>query len=126
VFLKNGFTVYNLEDMSVTEQIRLFTNASIIAGIHGAGLINMNFAPKEAIVFEIYPEYYHDSSFRIQAIAIGLKYCYMIGETIETKGISLQDENVFVDIKKLECALSYLKDEETRTFRTFTENESYE
>ena len=114
VFTALGFGVYNLELMSVKEQIELFSNASIIAGIHGAGLINMVFSPIQTRIFEIYTEYYHDASHRIQAKVLGFKYYYMIGETKNVESIVSQQENVFVNIEKLKLALQYILTEDKK------------
>jgi len=48
-----GFTVYTLEDLSLKEQVNLFAHADAIAGPHGAGLMNMIYAPDKASVAEI-------------------------------------------------------------------------
>ncbi len=54
---KNSIEVVETEDMSIQEQVKLFSEASLIIGIHGAGLTNIIFAhnnnPK---IIEIIPE----------------------------------------------------------------------
>ncbi|MDJ0707109.1 MAG: glycosyltransferase family 61 protein [Leptolyngbyaceae cyanobacterium MO_188.B28] len=44
------FVAYTLEDMSVADQARLFSQAEIIVAPHGAGLTNMIFSEKAAII----------------------------------------------------------------------------
>lgn len=108
IFKSFGFGIYNTETMTVKEQVELFANASVIAGIHGAGLANINFAPSTAKIFEIFPEYYHDAGYRIQANALGLRYFYMIGKTRKTIDVEPQQEEVYVDVKKLITALNII------------------
>lgn len=105
LFVRLGFSVHSLEGMSVREQIDLFSDASFIAGLHGAGFVNMMFAPRTATVFEIFPEFYHDASFRILAKTLGLRYYYMIGETKDRADRHPQQENIFVDIELLRKSL---------------------
>jgi hypothetical protein len=42
-----GFEPVMLEDLSVVEQIRLFSQAEAVIGVHGAGLANMIFSPSD-------------------------------------------------------------------------------
>lgn len=42
-----GFEPVILEDLSVIEQIRLFSQAEAVIGVHGAGLANMMFSPPD-------------------------------------------------------------------------------
>lgn len=44
-----------LEDYSVDEQIKLFMNADLVIGVHGAGLVNIAFCKKDADIIEILP-----------------------------------------------------------------------
>ena len=106
LFVGLGFEVYNLEIMSVKEQAELFANASVVASVHGAGLANMVFAPHTATIFEIFPEYYHDTGLRILAKTLDLKYHYLIGETKNVSNVHPQQENIFVNPKLLKEALN--------------------
>lgn len=57
-FEEQGFTSVFPENHSFTEQIRLFRNARLIAGPHGAGLTNALFAPPQARVIMLDPGLY--------------------------------------------------------------------
>lgn len=103
-----GFKICTLETMSVMEQRDLFVNTSIILGVHGAGFGNMVFSPKSAIIFEIFPEYYHDAGIRIMAKVLGLRYYYLIGKTIKIRNINPQKEDVYIDLDKLKKALNLI------------------
>jgi len=48
-----GFEILNLEELSIEEQIRSFSNAAIVLGMHGAGLTNMVFMPPGGRVGEL-------------------------------------------------------------------------
>jgi hypothetical protein len=105
-FLTNfGFEVYNLENLSVKENIKLFSNASIVIGLHGTGFIDMMFSDKNTVIFELFPQYYHDASLRVQAKALNMKYYYMVGESNGEKNINPQKEDVFISISKLREAV---------------------
>jgi len=108
LFTKFGFKIFNTDKMSVKDQIKLFSRASVIAGIHGAGLANISFAPRSAKVFEIFPEYYHDASYRIHSKALGLQYYYMIGKTRKVKNVPPQQEKAYVSLKELAKALKII------------------
>ncbi len=47
LLLTYGFEPVILEDLSVVEQIRLFSQAEAVIGVHGAGLANMIFSPSD-------------------------------------------------------------------------------
>lgn len=47
---KNDFTICDMSDLSVIDQVSLCMNAEIIVGLHGAGLINMLFMKKGKIL----------------------------------------------------------------------------
>jgi capsular polysaccharide biosynthesis protein len=104
---KYGFTVIHSENLSVREQIEAFANATEIVSLHGSGLANCIVCPSRASVLEIFPQYYHDSAFRVLLFATKLRYFYMIGETSDTSRPP-QQENVYVDPEKFEMALKTL------------------
>ena len=82
-----------------------FKNAKIIAGIHGSGFSNMKFSDSETLIFELYTEFYHDASLRVQAHALGMRYYYLIGTTLVENKIHPQKENVFINLSELKISL---------------------
>jgi hypothetical protein len=69
-----GFDVVYAEEIPFREQVNLFRDTSVIAGIHGAGLTNMVFAPSSCVIMEIFtPDYYNDLFARL-ATMLNLKY----------------------------------------------------
>jgi capsular polysaccharide biosynthesis protein len=103
-----GYGIYHLENMSVEEQVELFSNASIVLGVHGAGFTNIYFCPRSALIFEFFTEHYHDSSFKVLTTSLGLKYHYMIGKTSNIENVHPQQENVYIDLAQLKTALDIL------------------
>jgi hypothetical protein len=53
---KLGFGIYELETMSLEEQIQLFRTAEVVVGPHGAGLAWLIFCEENTIVCEICPD----------------------------------------------------------------------
>ncbi|MDX6501679.1 MAG: hypothetical protein QOG23_4939 [Blastocatellia bacterium] len=55
---EHGFIIAELETLSFAEQVRLFAQAEIVVGPHGAGLTNMVWAPRDCKIMEIqHPDY---------------------------------------------------------------------
>ena len=105
IFKKYNFQVYFLEDLRVIDQIKLFNNAKIIAGLHGSGFTNMKFSNPGTIIFEFYTRFYHDSSLRVQAHALKMKYYYLIGDTVTDQNVHPQKENVSINLETLDKSL---------------------
>ena len=53
---KHKFRKVYLEQMTITEQVKLFRTATHVIAAHGAGLTNVLFAPANARILEIRPE----------------------------------------------------------------------
>lgn len=92
--------------MNLRDQIKLFNNAQIISGINGAGFSNMFFSNTNTIIFELYPEFYHDSTYRILAHCLNLKHYYLVGQNSQKDNVHPQKENVFINLKSVEISLS--------------------
>lgn len=56
----SGHTVKSvvLEQMSMKDQLLLFTNTDILIGMHGAGMAHVMFLPPHAAIFEMFPNYW--------------------------------------------------------------------
>jgi len=78
---KRGFTSYRLEDMRWLDQVRLFADAEIVVGAHGAGFTNCVFSqPGTRIIEFIEPSYVYPC-FYWQALACDQEYWYLVGTT---------------------------------------------
>lgn len=74
---EQGFIIAELEKLPFTEQTRLFAEAEMIVGLHGAGLTNMVWAPAGCSVLEImHPNH------------VGAMY-YMLAEVLQHRYVSL-------------------------------------
>jgi hypothetical protein len=100
-----GFKTYYLEEMSFIEQIELFSSAKMIIGLHGAGFVNLYFAPKNVKIFEIYHEFYHDSSYRLLAKNKNLNYSFIIGSCNANEKITPHKQDVYIDSNLFQIAL---------------------
>lgn len=70
-----GFAAYALEGMSFADQVRLFAQAEFIVAPHGAGLMNLAFAGRPAVV-ELFGRHIQPS-FSELARGLGFRYGYM-------------------------------------------------
>ncbi len=76
---KEGYEWICLEGMSLTAQIKCFSEAQIIIGPHGAGLSNMLFSHTGTRVIEFLPEDQVNHCFWIMANILGHRYTYLTG-----------------------------------------------
>jgi len=82
---KYNFTIIYNEDYSFFEQIALYSNATCLISIHGAGLTNMLFMPTNSTVFELHKRQTNDSDrhslvFWYMADALKHRYYHQICE----------------------------------------------
>lgn len=105
-----GYKIVLPDNLSLKEQIELFSSVTHIISMHGAGLYNLFFSTKDTKVFEIFPQYYHNTSTQYIALARGCKYSYMVGETHDTS-MHPQQENVYINPEKLKLALQIFEQE---------------
>lgn len=87
-----GFVRYNLEDLTVLEQVQLFHNADVIVAPHGAGLVNLVFAKPNALVVELFQEHQDDSFWYLSQV-VGLRH-HCIKTTEFRKGGGYTDTTI--------------------------------
>jgi len=73
-----GFDSYVLEEMSVEAQIKLFSQAEIVVGPHGAGFANTIFS-NDTHVIEIFGDRLKTTFYRLATI-VGLEYDHVKGD----------------------------------------------
>ena len=99
-FLSFGFEIVDFEQLSFEEQILLAGKASVLAGVHGAGLANMIFMPTHSVVFElttrINGEHYYYYSL---SNALTHRYYYQVCDPDHE--VEVQEANLMVDINTL-------------------------
>ncbi|WP_145342839.1 glycosyltransferase family 61 protein [Rosistilla ulvae] len=71
---KHGFESHCLEEYNLEAQIRLFRDASIVVGMHGAGLVNILLTRRPLNLIEIRPESCHRDCFELLANELGVSY----------------------------------------------------
>jgi hypothetical protein len=76
LFEPYGFVKYELENLSILEQVALFYHAEIIVGEHGAGLANIVFCQPETQVVEIFQARY-DAMYWYLSQQVGLRYTFV-------------------------------------------------
>jgi len=82
VLAQYGFEIVRAQDLSMRDQIRLFAQAQIVMGPHGAGLFNALFAPRGGLLIElINPHYWDPVLVRLASLA-GLQHWHCFGETV--------------------------------------------
>ena len=83
-----GFTSYELSELSVAEQVRLFARADVILGAHGAGLVNMIFSDSPTVI-ELIPESRPKPFYFALASELEYDYSYRICESDDSANISV-------------------------------------
>ena len=80
----DGFEVVRPDGLPLADQVRLFAQAGVIVGLHGAGLTNLLFAPHAAVV-ELRGSY-RDEAYRGMSARLGLPYaavpCEPVGQDV--------------------------------------------
>jgi capsular polysaccharide biosynthesis protein len=72
-------------ELSVQEQLALFSSASVIVGVHGAGLTNLLFAPDDSMLIEIGGSPTTNNHYARDAINLGLDYFYVPSRRFESE-----------------------------------------
>ncbi|MBD2654458.1 glycosyltransferase family 61 protein [Synechocystis sp. FACHB-383] len=91
---KEGFEVIRPENLSFPEQVQTFSQASIIMGVHGAGLTNMLFAPSGATIVEIHGPVSR-SHYWMMSNILGHHYYCFVGDTVINSNQDRQKEPDF-------------------------------
>lgn len=105
LFKRHGFTFIEPSQLSLYEQIDLFSSAAIIAGPHGAGWTNMIFAPSGARGLMLLGEYESRLYSNIARI-IGQDLIHIHGECVREQTIHYQFHCDFaVNVEEIEFAL---------------------
>ncbi len=76
----NGFEIKDTDGMSLKEQVLLFTNTSVLIGLHGAGLTNIIFRNRKPMkVLEIFPADSRPDHYRNICTMFGYQYDHIHG-----------------------------------------------
>lgn len=75
-----GFEEIFCEEMSFSEQVRLFSSAEAIFGVHGAGTLNVLFAPPGSSLIEAYnPQVWDHAAHRVASLG-GVRHFHLFAE----------------------------------------------
>lgn len=74
-----GFDSINCGRLTIAEQARLFSSASIIVGVHGAALTNIVFAKPGAVVIELMPPNYSHPCYEQLSFVRRLRFNRLVG-----------------------------------------------
>jgi capsular polysaccharide biosynthesis protein len=107
-----GFSTYRLSELTVSQQIALFSQAKMIVGMHGAGFSNLAFAAKGAVVYELFSDRYQpdidgrgtpkDQADMYEKVSriVGLEYRRVICEAVQGHNSDWNENN------KADCYIS--------------------
>jgi capsular polysaccharide biosynthesis protein len=106
ILTPRGFVKVQLEDLSVREQIRLFSQAQAVVAPHGAGLVNTLFCNPGTPLVELFPSGKSTHCFWMLAHHRGLKYRFVSGTAGNSEtSATAQTEPIIVDVNRLKTAL---------------------
>lgn len=116
-FARRGFEVVYPETLSVEAQARLFSEASVVAGVHGAGLANIAFCKPGTTVLELYGAHLAPCYWAISALC-GLRYAnlYCDGESDRDESLTddldrskLRTMDISVDLARVSATLDLIE-----------------
>jgi capsular polysaccharide biosynthesis protein len=96
-----GFTKVFCEDLSISEQIEIFWNASCVLAPHGAGLANIMFCQKGASIGEVhYAETVYNDHYWMLAQQFELPHSHLGSKKIDLSNGEYDLEANLGDIEK--------------------------
>lgn len=100
---REGFVSIQPERFSVAEQARLFSSAKCVVASHGAGLVNMVFAPANALLVELFHPDHIRPTYKNMAATTGLRRAAVVGHSrnrpeTARKKLSEYDSEFEIDI----------------------------
>ena len=94
-------TIYS-EDLSFEDEVNIFSKASFIGGLHGAGLTNMLFMDEGSVVLEIKTKLTEKSNaFFAMASALNHNYYYHRSDLDDIEGIELNIKGIDSTLKEI-------------------------
>lgn len=83
ILKQHRFEVIRPETLSFADQVRTFAQASVIMGVHGAGLTNMLFAPAEAKIIELHGPKVTRTHYWMMANSLKQNYQCIVGTGVD-------------------------------------------
>lgn len=78
---ESGFEITTLSRLPATEQIKLFREAKIVAGPHGAGFAHLVFTRPETDFLEFFQDGHFNPCFANICAARNIRYSFLVGES---------------------------------------------
>ena len=107
-FVSFGFQIVSFENLRLDQQINLADNATVLAGVHGAGLTNMLFMPSGSKVLELTTRLQGDQYYYFTlSNALKHHYFYLFCES-DNDLKTVQDADLIVDVLTLKNTLQLM------------------
>jgi len=100
-FSEKKFEIIFPERMSFEEQVKMFSEAIIIAGSTGAAFTNIIYCPKDTLLLNIIPKNYHFYLFSTMAKLLKLESCFFDADVVK-KSLAPSCETYKVNMKLIE------------------------
>ena len=99
-----GFERHCLEDLSVIEQLRLFSESAVLVGAHGAGFSNLVACAPQASIVEVLPRRGAFSHYYVMADVLGLSHGHLLASRcdLETDDFTVTPEDVLELLREME------------------------
>jgi capsular polysaccharide biosynthesis protein len=98
-----GFEKVNLEELKLTDQVKLFQQARVVIGCHGAGLTNIMFMQKNQTVIELKSNNNNYWCYFSLARVFGLKYYYSLNHG---HVVNHRDADIDIDLDTLNLLIT--------------------
>lgn len=103
-----GFVAYNLENLSFSDQVRLFSQAKIVIAPHGAGLANIMFS-QNLVLLELFGPWLVPCYFSL-AKGLGFQYGGLKCDSPSLAPRGAQYSDIVVDLAKLRVLAAKMQD----------------
>ena len=100
-----GFEIVHAEELSLAEQVRIFSECAVLLAAHGAGLTNILFAPAGCRVLEIHGPDVTRFHYWMMACILGHSYDCFVGQAVGSSA-KCREPDFSVDLKEF---LAWLK-----------------
>jgi len=99
-----GFERHCLEDLSVLEQLRLFSESALLVGAHGAGFSNLVACSPQASIVELLPRPGAFCHYYVMADVLGLSHGHLLASScdVENDDFTIAPEDLLELLREME------------------------